>query len=209
MLTPTKCARAFLRACASVRVCSCACVFVSACARPPVRTCKVECSDEIVLVVVPFYSRMLTPAMCARAFVHTCAPVLVCSCFRVLVRTSSRAFVPSWGSLSLFSTSFLTSQVEGAFVQGLGLFTIEELRYSQSGAPWTTGPGAYKIPGFADIPVEFYVHLLRSAPNEKAVYSSKVRKSPHKRSSDSTRRITCASLKLKTISKSRNQLILP
>ncbi|XP_015749136.1 PREDICTED: xanthine dehydrogenase/oxidase-like [Acropora digitifera] len=64
-------------------------------------------------------------------------------------------------------------QVEGAFVQGLGLFTIEELRYSQSGAPWTTGPGAYKIPGFADIPVEFYVHLLRSAPNEKAVYSSK------------------------------------
>ncbi|XP_044163721.1 xanthine dehydrogenase/oxidase-like isoform X2 [Acropora millepora] len=64
-------------------------------------------------------------------------------------------------------------QVEGAFVQGLGMFTIEELRYSQSGAPWTTGPGAYKIPGFADIPVEFYVHLLRSAPNEKAVYSSK------------------------------------
>lgn len=64
-------------------------------------------------------------------------------------------------------------QVEGAFVQGLGMFTIEEVRYSQTGAPWTTGPGAYKIPGFADIPVEFYVHLLRSAPNEKAVYSSK------------------------------------
>ncbi|KAK2567725.1 Xanthine dehydrogenase/oxidase [Acropora cervicornis] len=77
------------------------------------------------------------------------------------------------GPLSLVSILFLTSQVEGAFVQGLGLFTIEELRYSQSGAPWTTGPGAYKIPGFADIPVEFYVHLLRSAPNEKAVYSSK------------------------------------
>jgi len=96
--------------------------------------------------------------------------------------------------------------VEGAFVQGLGMFTIEELRYSQSGAPWTTGPGAYKIPGFADIPVEFYVHLLRSAPNEKAVYSSKVRKSRHKRSSDSTRRITCASLTSR-ISKRRNQLL--
>lgn len=64
-------------------------------------------------------------------------------------------------------------QVEGGFVQGLGLFTIEEIRYSQTGTPWTTGPGAYKIPGFADIPVEFYVHLLRSAPNEKAVFSSK------------------------------------
>ena len=68
----------------------------------------------------------------------------------------------------------LFDQVEGGFIQGLGLFTIEELRYSQAGTPWTTGPGAYKIPGFADIPVEFYVHLLRSAPNEKAVYSSKV-----------------------------------
>ena len=78
------------------------------------------------------------------------------------------------------------------------MFTIEELRYSQSGAPWTTGPGAYKIPGFADIPVEFYVHLLRSAPNEKAVYSSKVRKSRHERSSDSIIRITCPSLKFKT-----------
>ena len=99
--------------------------------------------------------------------------------------------------------------MEGAFVQGLGLLTIEELRYSQSGVPWTTGPGAYKIPGFADIPVEFYVHLLRSAPNEKAVYSSKVRNSRHERSSDSTRRITCTSLKFKTsrISKSRNQLL--
>ena len=96
--------------------------------------------------------------------------------------------------------------MEGAFVQGLGMFTIEELRYSQSGAPWTTGPGAYKIPGFADIPVEFYVHLLRSAPNEKAVYSSKVRKSRHKRSSGSTRRITCASLTSR-ISESRYQLL--
>jgi len=69
---------------------------------------------------------------------------------------------------------FALFQVEGGFVQGLGLFTLEEVRYSQSGSLWTMGPGAYKIPGFADIPVEFYVHLLRSAPNEKAVYSSKV-----------------------------------
>ncbi|XP_078350679.1 xanthine dehydrogenase/oxidase-like [Oculina patagonica] len=64
-------------------------------------------------------------------------------------------------------------QIEGAFVQGLGLYTIEEVRCSQNGTLWTTGPGAYKIPGFADIPVEFNVHLLRSAPNDKAIYSSK------------------------------------
>ncbi|XP_078351392.1 xanthine dehydrogenase/oxidase-like [Oculina patagonica] len=64
-------------------------------------------------------------------------------------------------------------QIEGAFVQGMGLYTIEEVRCSQNGSLWTTGPGAYKIPGFADIPVEFNVHLLRNAPNDKAIYSSK------------------------------------
>ncbi|XP_022782226.1 xanthine dehydrogenase/oxidase-like [Stylophora pistillata] len=64
-------------------------------------------------------------------------------------------------------------QIEGAFVQGLGMLTLEEVRCSQNGALWTTGPGTYKIPGFADIPVEFNVHLLRKAPNDKAIYSSK------------------------------------
>ena len=81
-----------------------------------------------------------------------------------------------WFSTICFQFLCYSFQVEGGFVQGLGLFTIEEIRYSQTGTPWTTGPGAYKIPGFADIPVEFYVHLLRSAPNEKAVFSSKVRR---------------------------------
>ncbi|GAB0187485.1 xanthine dehydrogenase/oxidase [Grus japonensis] len=64
-------------------------------------------------------------------------------------------------------------QVEGAFVQGLGLFTIEELRYSPEGNLYTRGPGMYKIPAFGDIPTEFYVSLLRDCPNSKAVYSSK------------------------------------
>ena len=58
----------------------------------------------------------------------------------------------------------------------MGLFTLEEVRFSQTGVPWTTGPGAYKIPGFSDIPLEFYVHLLQSAPNKHAIYSSKVKK---------------------------------
>lgn len=33
--------------------------------------------------------------------------------------------------------------------------------------------GMYKIPGFADIPAEFNVSLLKGAPNPRAVYSSK------------------------------------
>ena len=40
----------------------------------------------------------------------------------------------------------------------------------------TRGPGAYKIPGFGNIPQEFNVTLLKDAPNVKAVYSSKVSK---------------------------------
>nr|XP_045603418.1 xanthine dehydrogenase/oxidase-like [Procambarus clarkii] len=64
-------------------------------------------------------------------------------------------------------------QVEGAFMQGMRLFTLEELCYSPEGVLLTRGPGMYKIPGFQDIPREFNVSLLRGAPNPRAVFSSK------------------------------------
>uniref|UniRef100_A0A671QHA9 Xanthine dehydrogenase/oxidase n=1 Tax=Sinocyclocheilus anshuiensis TaxID=1608454 RepID=A0A671QHA9_9TELE len=64
-------------------------------------------------------------------------------------------------------------QVEGGFMQGLGLFTLEELRYSPDGYLYTRGPGMYKIPAFGDIPIELKVSLLRDTPNEKAIFSSK------------------------------------
>ncbi|XP_044734531.1 xanthine dehydrogenase isoform X2 [Chrysoperla carnea] len=64
-------------------------------------------------------------------------------------------------------------QIEGAFMQGYGLFCIEELLYSPTGTLYTRGPGAYKLPGFGDIPTEFNVSLLKGAPNPRAVYSSK------------------------------------
>ncbi|XP_053315311.1 xanthine dehydrogenase/oxidase [Spea bombifrons] len=64
-------------------------------------------------------------------------------------------------------------QIEGAFVQGMGLFTLEEMRYSPDGFLYTRGPGMYKIPAFGDIPSEFNVSLLRDCPNSKAIYSSK------------------------------------
>ena len=65
-------------------------------------------------------------------------------------------------------------QVEGGFMQGYGLFTLEEMVYSPTGTVYSRGPGVYKIPGFADIPIEFNVSLLKEAPNKHAVYSSKV-----------------------------------
>ena len=56
-------------------------------------------------------------------------------------------------------------QIEGAFVQGMGLFTTEESLWFRDGPMKgqlaTRGPGAYKIPGFRDIPQEFNVSMLK------------------------------------------------
>ena len=65
-------------------------------------------------------------------------------------------------------------QVEGGFMQGVGLYTLEELKYSPEGYLFTRGPGMYKIPAFGDIPTDLTVSLLRDAPNDKAIFSSKV-----------------------------------
>ncbi|KAE8580256.1 hypothetical protein XENTR_v10024375 [Xenopus tropicalis] len=64
-------------------------------------------------------------------------------------------------------------QIEGAFVQGLGLFTIEELKFSPNGVLYTRGPAQYKIPSVRDIPEQFNVSLLSNVPNSCAIYSSK------------------------------------
>uniref|UniRef100_H2YV29 Xanthine dehydrogenase/oxidase n=1 Tax=Ciona savignyi TaxID=51511 RepID=H2YV29_CIOSA len=69
-------------------------------------------------------------------------------------------------------------QIEGAFTQGYGLFTLEEPLLLNNGHLLTKGPGAYKIPGFGDSPRQFNVHFLRNAPNKKAVYSSKASGEP-------------------------------
>ncbi|KAF2806742.1 uncharacterized protein BDZ99DRAFT_421912 [Mytilinidion resinicola] len=52
-------------------------------------------------------------------------------------------------------------QIEGAFVQGQGMFTIEESLWLKSGEFATRGPGTYKIPGFSDIPQVFNASMLR------------------------------------------------
>lgn len=73
-----------------------------------------------------------------------------------------------------------TIQVEGAFTQGLGLFTLEQCVYLEGdlhtprGQLFTTGPGTYKIPSVSDIPVQLNVSLMDKTPNSKAIFSSKV-----------------------------------
>ncbi|XP_006153145.1 aldehyde oxidase 4 [Tupaia chinensis] len=63
-------------------------------------------------------------------------------------------------------------QIEGAFIQGMGLYTIEELKYSPEGVLYSRSPDDYKIPTVTEIPEEFYVTLVRSR-NPIAIYSSK------------------------------------
>ncbi|KFP44147.1 Aldehyde oxidase, partial [Chlamydotis macqueenii] len=64
-------------------------------------------------------------------------------------------------------------QIEGAFVQGIGLYTMEELKYSPEGVLYTRGPDQYKIPAVCDIPEQFSVSLLSSSSNPYAIYASK------------------------------------
>jgi len=64
-------------------------------------------------------------------------------------------------------------QIEGGFMQGYGLFVMEQLIHSPTGSLLTKGPGAYKIPSFNDVPAQFNVCLLRGVTNPRAVYSSK------------------------------------
>lgn len=66
-------------------------------------------------------------------------------------------------------------QIEGAFVQGQGLFTLEESLWTTQGSILTRGPGAYKIPGFRDMPQYFNVEHLqgRSFKHLKTINRSK------------------------------------
>jgi xanthine dehydrogenase large subunit len=65
-------------------------------------------------------------------------------------------------------------QVEGAFVQGMGWLTTEELVYDSEGRLRTHAPSTYKIPCASDVPEEFNVALFESRGNkEDTVYHSK------------------------------------
>lgn len=65
-------------------------------------------------------------------------------------------------------------QIEGAFVQGQGWFTCEELWWDQQGRLRTVGPSTYKIPGSRDAPAIFNVSMLANAPSQEAtIFRSK------------------------------------
>ncbi len=65
-------------------------------------------------------------------------------------------------------------QIEGAFVQGMGWLTTEELWWDANGRLRTHGPSTYKIPGSRDVPPIFNARILADAPNPEAtIFHSK------------------------------------
>jgi xanthine dehydrogenase molybdopterin-binding subunit B len=64
-------------------------------------------------------------------------------------------------------------QVEGAFVQGLGWLTCEEMLRDARGHALTLGPSTYKIPAIGDAPLIFEVELLERATAPEAIHGSR------------------------------------
>ncbi len=65
-------------------------------------------------------------------------------------------------------------QIEGAFVQGMGWLTTEELWWDAGGRLRTHGPSTYKLPGSRDVPRVFNARILSDAPNrEQTIFRSK------------------------------------
>ncbi len=66
-----------------------------------------------------------------------------------------------------------TGQIEGAYVQGAGWLTTEELVWDDSGRLRTHAPSTYKIPACSDRPEVFNVALWDGENREETVYRSK------------------------------------
>ena len=64
-------------------------------------------------------------------------------------------------------------QIEGAFVQGMGWLTREELKWNDEGTLLSHSASTYAIPAFSDAPVDFRVDLLREATQPGTIHGSK------------------------------------
>ena len=64
-------------------------------------------------------------------------------------------------------------QLEGAFIQGMGWLTSEELVWSDQGRLTTHAPSTYKIPAISDCPVEFHTALFDNRNVKDTVMRSK------------------------------------
>ena len=67
-----------------------------------------------------------------------------------------------------------TGQIVGGYIQGMGWLCSEELKWSDSGALFTTGASTYKIPAIGDTPEHFEVKIKPNISNhENTIHKSK------------------------------------
>jgi xanthine dehydrogenase molybdopterin-binding subunit B len=64
-------------------------------------------------------------------------------------------------------------QIEGAFVQGMGWLTGEELKWHEDGRLLSHSASTYQIPSIGDVPAELHVTLLPRASQNGVVHGSK------------------------------------
>jgi xanthine dehydrogenase large subunit len=64
-------------------------------------------------------------------------------------------------------------QIEGAFIQGMGWLTMEELWWTKEGKLMTHAPSTYKIPAVNDCPADFRVALFKNSNVEDTILRSK------------------------------------
>ena len=64
-------------------------------------------------------------------------------------------------------------QIEGAFIQGMGWLTSEELRWNEQGRLTTHAPSTYKIPTITDCPRNFNTRLFDNPNVEDTILRSK------------------------------------
>ena len=64
-------------------------------------------------------------------------------------------------------------QVEGAFIQGMGWLTTEELVWNANGKLTTHAPSTYKIPAISDCPEDFRVRLFHNRNVADSIHRSK------------------------------------
>ncbi|XP_022728723.1 indole-3-acetaldehyde oxidase-like [Durio zibethinus] len=69
-------------------------------------------------------------------------------------------------------------QIEGAYVQGIGFFMLEEYPTNSNGLVISKGTWTYKIPTVDTIPKQFNVEILNSGHHQNRVLSSKASGEP-------------------------------
>jgi xanthine dehydrogenase large subunit len=69
-------------------------------------------------------------------------------------------------------------QVEGAFIQGMGWLTTEELWWNKEGVLMTHAPSTYKIPAVNDCPADLRTKLFRNSNVEDTILRSKATGEP-------------------------------